>query len=162
MDYQLKPIAKTCAATGEQLPPGGRCHSALVEQNGKLIRFDYSDEGWNGPPTGTIGFWQSIVPEEIEAQVKPLDADALMRYFEQLCEDANPAQDKFRYVVALLLLQKRRLKLEGSRRDGEIEYLELLGSRGEGLFEVRDQHLTDDEIGQLQQALNVHLATEWS
>ena len=59
-------------------------------------------------------------------------------------------------------LQKRRLKLEGSRHDGDIEYLELLGSRGEGVFEVRDQHLTDDEIGQLQQALNAHLATEWS
>ena len=37
--------------------------------------------------------------------MKPLDADALMRYFEQLCEDANPAQEKFAYVLSLLLLQ---------------------------------------------------------
>jgi hypothetical protein len=162
MDYHLKPIAKTCTATGREFAPGVPCHSALVELNGKLVRFDFSEDGWTGPPDGTIGFWQSIVPEPTETAAKPLDADALMRYFEQLCEDASPAQDKFRYVVALLLLQKRRLKLEGSRHDGDIKFLELLGSRGEGTFEVRDQHLKDDEIGQLQQALNAHLATEWS
>ena len=85
-----------------------------------------------------------------------------MRYFEQLCEDANPAQDKFRYILALLLLQKRRLKMEGSRQDGEIAYLELVGSRGEGIFEVRDQQLSAEEIEQLQQTLNTHLASEWS
>ncbi len=162
MDYHLKPIAKTCTATGRAFVPGVRCHSALVELNGKLVRFDFSEEGWTGPPEGTIGFWQSVVPKPTETQAKPLDADALMRYFEQLCEDANPAQDKFRYVVALLLLQKRRLKLEGSRRDGDIEYLQLLGSRGEGTFEVRDQHLNNDEIKQLQQVLDAHLAIEWS
>jgi hypothetical protein len=162
MDYRLKPIAKACAATGREFQPGVRCHSALVERDGKLLRFDYCEDGWSGPPAGTIGFWQSIVPQPTEVQSRPLDADSLMRYFEQLCEDANPAQDKFRYVVALLLLQKRRLKIEGTRRDGEIEYLQLIGGRGEGAFEIRDQHLTNQEIEQLQQALNVHLATEWS
>ena len=108
MDYHLKPIAKTCTATGREFMSGVQCHSALVELNGKLVRFDYSEEGWAGPPDGTIGFWKSVVPEPTETQAKPLDADALMRYFEQLCEDANPAQDKFRYVVALLLLLQTR------------------------------------------------------
>ena len=162
MDYHLKPIAKTCTATGNEFVPGSRCFSALVEHEGRLVRFDYSEEGWSGPPEGTVGHWQCIVPEADEAEAKPLDADALMRYFEQLCEDANPAQDKFRYILALLLLQKRRLKMEGSRQDGEIVFLELVGSRGEGTFEVRDQQLSDEEIEQLQQTLNTHLASEWS
>lgn len=162
MDYHLKPIAKTCAATGRELTPGSRCFSALVERDGGPVRFDYTEEGWSGPPEGTIGYWQTRVPSPAETAARPLDPDALMRYFEQLCEDANPAQDKFRYVLALLLLQKRRLKIEGSRQDGETEYLQLGGSRGEGSFEVRDQQLTDEEIAQLQQALNQHLATEWS
>ena len=77
-------------------------------------------------------------------------------------KDANPAQDKFRYVLALLLLQKRRLKIEGSRQDGDVEYLELVGSQGEGTFEVRMQQLEDAEIEQLQRDLNAHLATEWN
>jgi hypothetical protein len=50
------------------------------------------------------------------------------------------------------------LQLEGSRKDGEIEYLVLIGSRSEGPFEVRDQHLSTEEIQQLQSDLNAHLA----
>lgn len=162
MDYHLKPIGKTCAATGKELVPGSACFSVLAERDGRLIRLDYSEACWAGPPEGTVGFWQSVVPEPEEAKVKPLDTDALMRYFEQLSEDANPAQEKFRYVLSLLLLQKRRLKIEGSRQDGDIEYLELVGSHSEGPFEVRDHQLDDAEIEQLQGDLNAHLATEWN
>lgn len=162
MDYHLRPLGKTCAATGEPLRPGSRCHSVLVERNGQLLRFDYSEQGWSGPPEGTVGQWKCTVPEVSENRPRPLDPHALMRYFEQLAEEANPAQDRMLYIMALLLLQKRRLKLEGSQKDGEIEYLELLGSNGEGPFLVRDQQLGDEEIQELQNALNAHLSTEWN
>lgn len=162
MDFHLKPIGRNCAATGEELLPGSKCFSAFVERDGQRIRLDYSEEGWTGPPEGTIGYWQSIVPEPDDTKAKPLDTDALMRYFEQLSEDANPAQEKLRYVLSLLLLQKRRLRIEGSRQEGETEFLELVGSQSEGPFEVRDQQLDDAEIELLQNDLNAHLATEWN
>ena len=162
VDYHLKPIGKSCAVTGEELVSGSTCFSALVERDGQLVRLDYSKEGWTGPPEGTIGYWQSVIPEPDEAKAKPLDTDALMRYFEQLSEDANPAQEKLRYILSLLLLQKRRLKIEGSRQEGETEYLELVGSQSEGPFEVRDHQLDETEIELLQRDLNAHLATEWN
>ena len=161
MDYHLKPIAKTCQATGELLVPGSRCFSVLVEQEGQLVRIDYSESGWTGPPEAVVGFWQSVVPDDQETKAKPLDADALMRYFEQMAEEANPAQEKFLYVLALLLLQKRRLKIEGSRQEGDVECLQLIGSQGEGPFEVRDQHLSGEEIEQLQQNLDTQFTSEW-
>ena len=122
------------------------------------IRLDFSEDGWSGPPEGMVGHWRCLVPEPVESGPKPLDPEALFRYFEDTAEDQNPTQEKFRYVVALLLLQKRRLQLEGSRQDGEIEYLQLIGSRSEGPFEVRDQYLTPEEIQQLQSDLNAHLS----
>jgi len=162
MDYHLKPIGKTCAATGDKLRPGTKCYSVLVEQDGEMLRLDYAEEAWSGPPAGTVGQWKCEVPEPETEKVKPLDPDALMRYFEQLNEDSNPAQEKFRYVLALLLMQKKRLKLDDSRHDGEIEYLVFVGMQGEGTFEVRDQNLSDDEITQLQASLDTHLDQEWS
>jgi hypothetical protein len=162
MDYHLKPIGKTCAATGAELVPGSTCYSVLVEKDGEFVRVDYSPAGWSGPQEGVVGYWKCVVPHPVQNTAKPLDADALMRYFEQLGEDPNPAQEKFRYVLALLLLQKRRLKVDGSRQDGDIEYLQLSGCRGEGTFEVRDPQLADDEIQQIQQGLNAHLTTEWN
>jgi hypothetical protein len=162
MDYHFKPIGKTCAATGKELVPGTVCYSVLVDEGSEPVRRDYSEEGWSGPPEGTIGQWQCVVPAAEDAKPKPLDTDALMTYFEQLSEELNPAQEKLRYVLAWLLIQKRRLRQDGTRRDGDIEYLQLVSTGGEGSFEVREQQLTDDEIDQLQQTLNSQLAAQWS
>jgi hypothetical protein len=161
MDYHLKPVGRTCTATGDALVPGATCYSALVEQGGELVRLDYCTAAWTGPPEGAVAHWKMQVPESDGTKPKPLNPDALLHYFEQLTEDANPAQEKFAYVIALLLMQKRRLRIDGSRRDGETEYLQFLGSQGEGPFEVRDQRLSEEEIAGLQNELNTHLSGEW-
>jgi hypothetical protein len=105
---------------------------------------------------------------------RQIDPDGLMRYFEQLSErlaslpggqlteQAAPPEQKLRYVVALLLLQKRRLKLDGSRMEGDREVLEFTGARGEGQFEVPDCQLADEEIEGLQDQLNEQMQREWS
>jgi len=161
MDYHLPQIGKTCAASGNTLDPGSPCHSAIIEQDGRYVRLDFAPEHWTGPSQGTLAYWKCTVPASTRTEARPLDPDALLRYFEQLCEDANPAQQKFAYVLALLLLQKRRLKIEGSRQEDGLEYLQLIGSRGEGPYEIRDQQLTDEETEQLQHSLSAHLAEEW-
>ena len=157
MDYHIKPVGKTCTATGRDLVPGSICYSSLIERNGQLQRLDFSEEAWPGPREEEIGHWRSIVPHPNDTKAKPLDADALMRHFEQMSENSIPGQEKFLYVVALLLLQKRRLKLVDSIRDGDIEFLTLTGMHGEGPYQVQDQQLSNDEIEHLQRALNTHL-----
>jgi hypothetical protein len=158
VDYHFRPIGRTCAATGSPLVPGERAYSVVVEQNGELVRQDYSPSGWRGPPPGALGQWRCTVPHpETKAGTGP-DPDALLSYFEQLAEDANPAHNKLRYVLALFLLQKRRLRLDGSRVDADGEFLQLSGSRGEGPYEIRDQQLAEAEIKELQAELNQHVA----
>lgn len=162
MEYQFRPIGKKCAATGEDLAPGTWCHSVLVDRNGELQRLDYSEKGWTGPPEGTLGVWKCIVPKAAEVRHEPLDTNALMRCFEQLSEEANPAREGVRYILALLLVKKRRLRLEGSRSAGDEEYLQLAGSQGEGSYEVRDVNPSDEEVQLWQRDLNVYLASEWN
>ncbi len=152
-DYNVKPMGRICAATGRELTPGSLCHSVLVEKNGELLRFDYSEEGWGQPPEGTIAHWRCEAPESATASKKSLDPQELMRQFEQLSEEASPAHDKFRYVLALLLVQRRRLKLEGTKVIDDQEFLEVAGTRGEGTFLVRDQQLDESELQELQTAL---------
>ncbi|WP_155367853.1 hypothetical protein [Gimesia maris] len=52
MDYHLKPLGKTCSSTGKDFVPGELVHSVIVEKNGQLIRMDFSEEAWSGPPEG--------------------------------------------------------------------------------------------------------------
>ncbi|MDB4679976.1 MAG: hypothetical protein P8M30_14445 [Planctomycetaceae bacterium] len=155
MDYQVKPVGKSCASTGELFSPGERCHSILIEEQGEVVRFDYSLSGWTGhPPDGFLAHWQTMIPaEEQSDQPKPLDTEALFEFFEQMIEDANPAQEKIKYVLSLLLMQKKRLKLERTDVQDEQTTLRLNGSQGEGPYLIRDQQLSDEEIQQVQQEL---------
>jgi hypothetical protein len=162
VEYQFRPIGKKCSATGEDLIPGERCFSVLVEKEGDLQRLDFSEAGWKGPPEGTLGVWKCVVPKPAEVRHEPLDTTALMTCFEQLTEEASPAREGLRYILALLLVKKRRLRLEGSRAEGEDEYLQLAGAQGEGAYEVRDLNPSDEEVQQWQRELNVYLASEWS
>ncbi len=162
MEYQFRPIGKKCAATGKDLVPGEQCVSVLVEKQGELQRLDFSEEWWKGPPEGSLGVWKCLVPRPAEVRREPLDTTALMTCFEQLTEEANPAREGLRYILALLLVKKKRLRLEGSRTEGEDEYLQLAGAQGEGACEVRDLNPTDEEVQQWQRELNVYLASEWS
>ncbi len=152
-DYNVKPIGRTCAGTGEELVPGSLCHSVLVDSNGELARLDFSEAGWVPPPAGMVAHWRCEVPEPTTSAKKSLDVDDLMRQFEQLHEEASPSQDKFRYVLALLLLQRRRLRLDGTKTIDEQEFLEVTGTRGEGTFLVPDQQLDDTEVQELQNAV---------
>jgi hypothetical protein len=157
MDFHLKPIGKTCAATHAPLEPGQIVHSVLLEKNGERVRLDYSEGGWSGVPEGTIAHWQCRVPKPLIEKPRPLDPDVLLEQFEQMLETTNPQQQKLCYVIALLLMQKRRLQLEATRFEDDVAWLQFVGQRGEGLFEVRDQQLTGQEIAELQGSLTQYL-----
>lgn len=162
MDYHFKPPSKTCATTGKPLSPGSVCHSVLIEKNGVLTRIDYSDDGWQGLPDGHIGYWKTVVPAGNDPREQRLDPDTAFRYFEQLSEQPNPEYERQRYVLALLLLQHRKLRLDGSRSGDCGGVLELSGVRGEGTYEVQDLQLPESVTRQIQAELKVHLATEWN
>lgn len=160
-DYEIRPIGKKCAATGEDLVPGSVCHSVLMERDGKLIRLDYAESAWPGPPEGTVGTWKCLVPRSNDVRREPIDAAVLLRCFEQLLEEGNPDREGLRYVLALLLVKKRRLRMEGSRSAPDGSYLQLAGVQGEGAWEVRDLNPTDEEVEIWQRELNAYLASEW-
>lgn len=161
MDYHLKPLGKVCAATGKPLVPGSLCHSVLIEKDGSLTRLDFSEEGWSGEPEGHVGCWTVEVPAALDPNQQRIDGESAMRYFEQLSEEASPVHDKTRYVLSLVLLQQRKLKLENIRYEDDVEFLELSGLHGEGRFDVRNLKIDDEETRQLQNQLKSQLALEW-
>lgn len=162
MDYRFKTISNVCAGTGKPLVPGTMCYSVLIEDDGDFERQDFSEAGWTGLPDGATGCWKCQVPYPEKREAANMDPEALLQYFEQIVEENNPAQSKIVYVLALYLLQKRRLKLDGSTVVDGVGVLQLIGSRGEGPFEIRDQQLSQDEVTALQAALNQQLTEEWN
>ena len=135
-DYQIQPNTRRCVATGRELPPGTKFYSVLLEQDGKLVRQDYSSEAWQGPPPGAFSFWAGRVPAGDQARQIRIDDDMLLECLQRLQGETEPGRVNFRYVVALLLMRRKRFKFEEARTEGGNEVLCLRCARTGQLHQV--------------------------
>ncbi len=150
MDYQIQPCSRKCAITGRELQPGEKYFSALLERDRQFVREDYSVEGWKGPPTGAYSFWTGKVPHPSQPQRPKFDDDALEECFLRLDGNFEPGKLNFRYVVALLLIRRKRYKLDDSFVEDGIEKIRIKHMRTGDLHELVRPHLNDDEILRVQ------------
>lgn len=153
MDYHIRPAGRMCAASGRAFRPGESCWSVLLEKSGDVVRQDICDEAWSGPPEGSIGYWRCLAGGTAESQRPKLTADGMFQTFLQLYESPNRVQQQYRYILALLLLRKRRLILEEVVDQDDRPVMRLSGSGGEGPFEIPEEELSETEMLRLQQQL---------
>jgi hypothetical protein len=150
MVYPIQNHTRVCAATGRALAPGERVYSVICDEAGQLLRRDFAANAWRGPPDGAIAFWCGKVPQPEKPNRLPIDDDLLMECFNRLSADNDPARIRFRYVVGLLLLRRKRLKFEDSHRDGDVEILRLRCPRTGEVVELIDPRLTEAEMTEVQ------------
>jgi hypothetical protein len=151
MDYQIQTNTRRCVLTGRELRPGEKVYTVLLDEGGKFIRQDYSSDAWTGPPEGSFGFWMSRVPALEESRRPRIDDDLLVDCFQRLEGQTEPARLNFRYVVALLLMRRKRLKFEEARMDGGSEILTLRCVRNKAVYQVVNPRLTEQEMMAVQE-----------
>jgi len=149
-DYQIQANTRRCAVTGLELKPGERYYSVLIDEGTTLMRQDYSLASWQGPPEGAFSFWQGKLPEGTAPRRPPIDDEILMECFGRLEGDLEPARLSFRYVLTLLLVRRKRLRLEDVRQEGGQEVLCLRDARSGARHQVIDPALPDDELEAVQ------------
>lgn len=131
VDFDLQHNTRHCAATGRELRPGETYFTVLRKAGAEVERADYSTEAWTGPPEVCLAWWKSQLPLTTENK-KPHWApnDVMLHLFETLAE--QPEQADMRYVLTLLLIRRRLLRLEESVRDeAGIEQLTVYCARNE-------------------------------
>src|SRR5690606_17617107 len=84
LDYQIQPNTRRCTVTGRELQAGEKFFSVLLEQEGKLIRQDFSHEVWQGPPEGAFSFWSGRAPRPQARRRLVIDDDLLLDCFHRL------------------------------------------------------------------------------
>jgi hypothetical protein len=169
VEYQIQPNTRRCAVTGRELRPGERYFTALLEEGETFVRQDYSAEAWQGPPAAAFSFWTGRVPTGAEPSKPRFDDDLLEECFLRLepqasspslppasvAEESEPAATpekiNFRYVVALLLIRRKRFRFERTLLDGGVEKLEIAHARTGAKHLVVNPQLTDEEMNQVQE-----------
>jgi hypothetical protein len=150
-EYQIQPNSKRCSVSGRELRPGERYYSVLLDQAGAFVRQDFSAEVWTGPPEGAFSFWMGRVPSGDEKQRPRFDDDLLLDCFHRLEGQTDPARVNFRYVLALLLMRRKRMKFEETVLENGAEHLALKCTRTGEKHLVLNPQLSEDEMVQVQE-----------
>ncbi|MFO0935932.1 MAG: hypothetical protein U0798_05380 [Gemmataceae bacterium] len=150
-DYEIQGSTRVCAASGRELKPGDRFCAVLTESDGRFVRTDYAVDHWPGPPDKAIAYWSGRVPAADRPQKPVINDELLLDCFQRLSDAVEPNQLRFRYVVALLLMRRKRMKFEDAKRDAaDRDVLVIRDTRGGERFEIVDPRMTDAEMVDVQ------------
>ena len=115
MDYEIERSAKCCTATGRQFVPGEEFYSALIAAGDELKRCDYSTEGLAGATAGHDRLVEVADARPARRRAHWAPNDVLLNFFDELAE--QPDKQDMRYVLALLLVRRRVMRMEEEQRD---------------------------------------------
>ena len=124
-------------------------YSAIYERPESFERRDFCSKCWPGGADEMFSFWKRRVPPKEMKPKKFVDDEMLLDFFKRLDGATEELKVNFRYILALVLMRKRLLKFEGTRRDETGEYLKIKLRRRDTLQEVFNPDLTEEKIGQV-------------
>jgi hypothetical protein len=158
-DWEINRPLGQCCGSGRKIESGEEYYGALVETEQGLQRRDFSSEYWERQKPPVYCFWRTRLAAPNEKKQLFISDDMLMAFFERLAPETDPEKINFRFVLALVLMRKRRLKYDATKMDGgrEIWCLRIPGDKDP--VEVVNPHLAEEQvetltsqIGQILQA----------
>ena len=143
-----KPLGQ-CYGTGRKIEYGEEYFGALVETGEGLQRRDFCADYWEKEKPNVFCYWKTRLPQPNQKKQIFVDDEMLLAFFERLGIETEREKVNFRFVLALILMRKRRLKYDTTRvEDGnEIWRLRIVGEKQ--IVEVINPHLDEEQIEQL-------------
>jgi hypothetical protein len=158
-DWKVERGTRRCAVSERPFEPGETYYSALLEDEEGFRRQDFCAAAWQEQdPAAFFSFWKTRLPEEGEEerpQRRFIDTDVIYTFFTRLRDAASEEKQTFRYLLALILIRKRYLRLEEFTRgaDGR-EYLVVHDRRAEETLHILNPEATREALAAAQQELS--------
>ena len=149
-----------CSGSGRTIDYGEEYFAALLETGGGFERRDFSKEYWESEKPKVYCYWRTRLPRPDEKRPIFVDDEMLMAFFERLEHETEQEKINFRFVLALILMRKRRLKYDSTKAEGEQEIWRLRLTGEKQHVEVINPHLNEEQIEQLSSQLGQILQAE--
>jgi hypothetical protein len=151
-DFDIQKCTRRCCETDRELQPGDVYYSVLIAEGANIVRRDYAEEAWPGPPDAVIGWWKSTLPDVRSNTMRWAPNDVMLHFFLEL-EGRADSQDT-RYILTLLMLRRRVVRLEETETDDQgRECLVVYCSRNETEYRVAVIPPTEPRVAEIQQQL---------
>ncbi len=154
-----KPLGQ-CCGTGRKIEYGEEYFGALVEIDEGLQRRDFCADYWESEKPNVFCYWRSKLPHPDQKKQIFVDDEMLMAFFERLENEAEQEKVNFRFVLALILMRKRRLKYDATRVENGKEIWRLRTVGEKEIVEVINPHLDEEQVEQLSSQIGQILQTD--
>ena len=143
-----KPLGQ-CYGTGRKIEYGEEYFGALVETGEGLQRRDFCADYWEKEKPNVFCYWKTRLPHPNQKKQIFVDDEMLLAFFERLGKETEQEKVNFRFVLALILMRKRRLKYDATRVEDAKEIWRLRIVSEKQIVEVINPHLDEEQIEQL-------------
>src|SRR5947209_12016136 len=134
-----------CVVCGEPIAPDDKFMAALRETPAGFERIDCMLACWERfDRTGVVAFWKTTMPRAEARKKLFVDDEVLCGLFERLAETQEPSKLNFRFVLGLILMRKRLLVYETSRKTEDGKEIWSMRFRGrEDKLDMLNPQLTE-------------------
>lgn len=168
--WKVERSAGACASCEKALGPGDTRFSALYDgqdeqseqdEQSALVRRDYCADCWPAKQGGgEFSFWRMVIPEPEEEEdgkrklSRLIDTDTLLDILRDTPDSADPQKKRFRFVIALMLMRRKKLKLVSIGRrpapDGsgprDVLVLKMAGKGQKQTLDIADVKMSEEEM----------------
>jgi len=159
-DWEINKPLGQCSGTGRKIGYGEEYFAALVETEQGLQRRDFCADYWQKEKPNVFCYWKSKLPRPDQKKQRFVDDEMLMVFFERLAQETEQEKVNFRFVLAMVLMRKRRLKYDSSKTEGDKEIWRLRVVGDNQFVEVINPHLDEEQIKQLSSQMGQILQTD--
>jgi hypothetical protein len=153
VDWRISRRQGACGVCGRAFEDGEPHFSALLVEGEELARRDACRACWRtGAGEGAL-FWWRTRHQEHKRRGLALNVEALEALFLSLEGRAEASLQELRYVLCLLLMRKRRLKIERVLRDGAGEAMLVHRPRRKESLRVQVFDFQPERIDELRTRL---------
>jgi len=159
-EWDIKRPLGQCCGTGKKIQEHSEYYAALVETPEGFERRDFCEEFWLEHKPQVYCYWKTKLAPANQRRRVFIDNDMLMAFFERLADETEPERINFRFVLALVLMRKKRLKYDSTRTDKGKEIWRLRVTGEKRLVEALNPRLTEEQIEQLSSQISEILQVE--
>jgi hypothetical protein len=165
--YNIARTDGSCHACKRKFEPGDDLVATVRDGEEELQRLDYCLPCWESsdqpdqPEQRLLGVWRTRLPQPREKKKLFVDDEVLVSFFQRLEDAEEDSRVAFRFVIALVLMRKKKLAYESSKTDDQGRDRWTMRLRGtDKTYEVIDPHLDEQRIAEVSDQLGQILEAE--
>src|SRR5687768_12097795 len=144
-----------CGVCQKVIEPEQKLMAALLDLPTGFQRIDCCMECWpNYERKDVVAFWQTVMPRPEQKKKLFVDDTVLCELFEHLADVREPAKQNFRFVLGLILMRKRLVIYENTKRDGENEIWVVRMKGRQDHLDLLNPRLDEEQVKDVSQQLN--------